>query len=79
MLVSRRFGDQDVTARLEGVRYIVGRVARAKAEEEDGSGGAPAVPAHLQATLDAVRAGAGPSGHPDARPCWWRPAAPRPP
>jgi hypothetical protein len=55
MLVSRRYGDQDVTARLVGHRYAV---ADAEGAEPDPSGegdAPPAVPAHLQATLDALR------------------------
>ncbi len=58
MLVSRRFGDQDVTARLDGVRYVVGP---SPVGDEADEAAPPAVPAHLQATLEAVRQ-AGPAG-----------------
>ena len=68
MLVSRRYGDQDVTARLVGHRYVV-TPAPAEEEpeaerEEGGEGDAPPsskVPAHLQPTLEAIRR-AGPAG-----------------
>ncbi|HVG99101.1 MAG TPA: AAA family ATPase [Chloroflexota bacterium] len=58
MRVSRRFGDQDVTARLDGVRYVVGTTPAGDQADEEAP---PAVPAHLQATLEAIRR-AGPSG-----------------
>ncbi len=56
MLVSRRYGDQDVTARLVGHRYVVSEATEEPGE--DGAGDAPPspkVPAHLQATLAALR------------------------
>ena len=54
MLVSRRFGDQDVTARLEGVRYVVG-TAPAGDQDAEAEAALPAVPAHLRATFEAIR------------------------
>jgi AAA domain/HNH endonuclease len=54
MLVSRRYGDQDVTARLVGHRYVVADAEEAEPDDEEGDA-LPAVPAHLQATLDALR------------------------
>jgi hypothetical protein len=52
MLVSRRFGDRDVTATLNGARYVVGTAAPAAGTCEEPP--AP-VPAHLRGTLDALR------------------------
>ena len=67
MLVSRRYGDQDVTARLVGHRYVV---ADAEEDEPDEDGEAPPkVPAHVQATLDALRQ-AGGAGRPRRRSRW---------
>jgi hypothetical protein len=69
MLVSRRFGEQDLTARLVDHRYVVAAAAgEAEPEEEraEAEGDAPPppnpkAPAHLQATLEAIRQ-AGPGG-----------------
>ena len=62
MLVSRRFGDQDVTARLVGHRYVVAAATGGRAGGRARTRTRPRrCPAHLQATLDALRAG-GPGG-----------------
>ena len=64
MLVSRRFGDQDVTARLVGHRYVVERRRRRTAEPGRRTGrraAPPRCPPTSQATLDALRQ-AGPGG-----------------
>lgn len=66
MVVSRRFGDLDVTARLDGVRYVADTAAPAPAGAASASPApaataAPAVPAHLSGTLDVLRR-AGPGG-----------------
>jgi hypothetical protein len=63
MLISRRFGDLDVTARLDGHRYVVdgpvtGPAAAdaAPAPETGATDEAPKdVPAHLRSTLDALK------------------------
>ncbi|MGH2353069.1 MAG: AAA family ATPase, partial [Chloroflexota bacterium] len=52
MLVSRRFGEQDRTARLEGTRYVlVGEGA-----PDDTEAPAPVIPDYLRETLAAIRA-----------------------
>ena len=60
MLVSRRYGDQDLTARLVGHRYVVAEATVAedeRADEAERRGGRPPVnaPAYLQVTLEALR------------------------
>ena len=67
MVVSRRFGDLDVTARLDGVRYVADTAApgagpdSAPAAPATPSAEAPPVPGHLVGTLDVLRR-AGPGG-----------------
>jgi len=58
MLVSRRFGDLDVTARLDGHRYVADGAPAAEDEPEGTAPPAPdaraGVPNHLTATLRAI-------------------------
>jgi hypothetical protein len=62
MVVSRRYGDLDVTARLEGHRYVVDRPRpdRPREDEAAADAAAPALPSHLQRTLTTLAGAAGP-------------------
>jgi hypothetical protein len=53
MVVSRRFGDLDVTARLEGHRYVADRHREAPQDDEQqqATPSVPSVPSHLRRTL----------------------------
>jgi hypothetical protein len=62
MVVSRRYGDLDVTATLRGHRYIADRPRpEPETDEAAGAGGpSPTLPSHLERTLTTLRDGNGP-------------------